>query len=221
MSAIEVILFYLVGLMLVAASTAVISLRNPVYCALALVVAFIAAAIQWLLLGAEFLAWVLILVYVGAVMVLFLFVVMMLDISLVRLREGFWRFLPLGLIVAVALAVQMYLIFSGDFFSGADHALPKSAVVADDYSNIHELGKVIYTDYLLAFEMAAVVLLVAIVAAVALTLRERKDSNKTDPAAQVRTKPTEQVRTVAIVLEPTPAAETEDSSANASAGDSA
>ncbi len=201
MSAIEVFLFYLTGLILVMSGLAVISLRNPIHCALALVLAFLVAAVQWLLLGAEFLAWVLVLVYVGAVMVLFLFVVMMLDISLVKLREGFWRFLPLGLIVAGTLAVQMFLVFSGDYFQGAQEALPKSAVVPDDYSSIRELGKVIYTDYLLAFELAAILLLVAIVAAISLTVRSRKDTKQLDPAGQVIVKADDRMQVVALELE--------------------
>ena len=198
-------MFYLSGLVLMTAGLAVISLRNPVHCALALVVAFIAAAINWLLLGAEFLAWVLVLVYVGAVMVLFLFVVMMLDINLVKLREGFWRFLPLGLLVAATLAVQMFLVFSGDFFSSGELAVPKSAVVPADYSSITELGKLIYTDYLLAFEIASVVLLVAIVAAIALTVRTRRESKAPDPASQILVKASEQLQMVSLELEQPPA----------------
>ena len=164
--------------------------------------AFFTAAGIWLLLEAEFLAITLVLVYVGAVMVLFLFVVMMLDINLDRLREGFWQALPVALPVGGLMAVEMVMIVGVNNF-GADKVLAPAAKPAD-YSNTAALGRVLYTDYLLAFELAAVVLLVAIVAAIALTLRSRKESKPTDANKQVAVKKADRLRIVkmAAVLEP-------------------
>jgi len=157
----------------------------------------ITAAAIWLLLRAEFLAITLVLVYVGAVMVLFLFVVMMLDINLERLREGFWQYLPLGALVGVLMAAEMAAVLFGRW-SGL--ALPPKAL-PPGYSNTKELGRLIYTDYALAFEVAAVVLLVAIVAAISLTLRRRKDSRAQDPSQQVRARREQRVRLVSMPSE--------------------
>ncbi|MDZ4141219.1 MAG: NADH-quinone oxidoreductase subunit J [Methylotenera sp.] len=188
------IVFYVLAAILLFAALNVITTRNPVYAALYLVLAFFTAAGIWLLLEAEFLAITLVLVYVGAVMVLFLFVVMMLDINLDKLREGFWKALPVALPVGGLMAVEMVMIVGMRNF-GADKVLAPPARPAD-YSNTAELGRVLYTDYLLPFELASVVLLVAIVAAIALTLRSRKESKSMDPAKQVLVKKEDRLRIV-------------------------
>ncbi len=187
-------IFYFFAAILVFAGLRVITARNPVHAALYLVLAFFTAAGLWLLLEAEFLAITLVLVYVGAVMVLFLFVVMMLDINLDRLREGFWDYLPLAGFVAVLLMIEMALILGSRHFGVAVTGTP--APKPADYSNTKELGRLLYTDYVYAFELAAVILLVAIVAAIALTLRRRKDSKYVDPAEQVKVKRNERLRIV-------------------------
>jgi NADH-quinone oxidoreductase subunit J len=150
-------------------------------------------------LRAEFLAIVLVLVYVGAVMVLFLFVVMMLDINLDRLREGFWSYLPLGLGVGVLMVIEMVLVLGGKYF-GAAH-MPNPADPGAGYSNTKELGRILYTDYVYPFEIAAVILLVAIVAAIALTLRGRKDSKHQIPAEQIAVKRADRVRLISMPSE--------------------
>ncbi len=193
------IVFYTLAAILLFAGLRVITTRNPVYAALYLVLAFFTAAGIWLLLQAEFLAIVLVLVYVGAVMVLFLFVVMMLDINLDRLREGFWSALPVALPVGGLMAVEMVMIVGVRNF-GVDKVAAPTARPAD-YSNTAELGRVLYTDYLLPFELASVVLLVAIVAAIALTLRDRKDSKSMDPAKQVLVKKADRIRIVKMQAE--------------------
>jgi NADH-quinone oxidoreductase subunit J len=187
-------IFYFFAAILVFAGLRVITARNPVHSALFLVLAFFTAAGLWMLLDAEFLAITLVLVYVGAVMVLFLFVVMMLDINLDKLREGFWDYLPLAGFVSVLLMIEMALILGSRHFGLAVMATP--APHAADYSNTKELGRVLYTDYVYAFELAAVILLVAIVAAIALTLRRRKDSKFIDPAEQVKVKRNDRLRIV-------------------------
>jgi NADH-quinone oxidoreductase subunit J len=190
----EAAVFYVFGAIMIASALAVITARNPVHAALFLVLAFFTASAIWLLLRAEFLALALVVVYVGAVMVLFLFVVMMLDINLERLREGFWQYLPLGALVGVLMAAEMTAVLYGRW-SGL--LAPPKALPAG-YSNTKELGRLIYTDYLLAFEIAAVILLVAIIAAIALTLRQRKDSRSQDPAQQVRARREDRVRLVSM-----------------------
>ena len=186
------IVFYTLAAVLLYAAISVITTRNPVYAALYLVLAFFTAAGIWLLLEAEFLAIALVLVYVGAVMVLFLFVVMMLDINLDKLREGFWNALPVALPVGGLMAVEMVMIVGVRNF-GVDKVIAPPAHAAD-YSNTAELGRVLYTDYLLPFELASVVLLVAIVAAIALTLRDRKESKSVDPSQQVLVKKADRLR---------------------------
>ncbi len=193
----EAIVFYVFGAILLAAALCVITARNPVHAALFLVLAFFTASAIWLLLRAEFLAITLVLVYVGAVMVLFLFVVMMLDINLERLREGFWQYLPLGALVGVLMAFEMGTVVYGRWYG---LVTPPRALPAD-YSNTRELGRILYTDYVFAFEIAAVVLLVAIIAAISLTLRRRKDSRGQDPAQQVRAHPAGRVRLVKMPSE--------------------
>lgn len=188
----ELILFYIFGAILLGAALAMISVRNPVHAALFLVLAFFTAAAIWLLLEAEFLAIVLVLVYVGAVMVLFLFVVMMLDINIARLREGFAEFLPAGLVVAAAMATVLTLVITRFITM----EVPERA--GADYSNTAELGAILYTEYVYPFEIAAVILLVAIIAAISLTLRRRPDTKYVDPARQVKVRREGRVRLVAM-----------------------
>ena len=187
-------IFYFFAAILVFAGLRVITARNPVHAALFLVLAFFTAAGLWMLLEAEFLAITLVLVYVGAVMVLFLFVVMMLDINLDRLREGFWKYLPLAGFVSVLLVIEMVLILGSRHFGLDVMGVPTPHPA--DYSNTKELGRLIYTDYVYAFELAAVILLVAIVAAIALTMRRRKDSKYIDPAEQVKVRRNDRLRIV-------------------------
>ena len=191
----ETFLFYLFAAVLLASGLRVITARNPVHGALFLVLSFFTAAGLWLLLGAEFLAIALVVVYVGAVMVLFLFVVMMLDINLERVREGFWRNLPLALVVAVIMLTEMVGVLANRIYGTAPEALPAG------YSNTRALGRILYTDYAFAFETAAVILLVAIIAAISLTLRRRKDTRAQDPSRQVRARPEERVRLVSMPAE--------------------
>lgn len=193
------LVFYIFSAILLLASLRVITAKNPVHAALSLVLAFFTAGCLWMLLEAEFLAITLVLVYIGAVMVLFLFVVMMLDINLARLREGFWDYLPLALPVAILLMLEMAVVLGGRFFGLDKYAAP--AARAADYSNTRELGRLLYTDYVYAFELAAVILLVAIVAAIALTMRKRKDTKYLDPAKQIAVKRAERVRLVKMPAE--------------------
>ena len=186
-------LFYFFGAVLLGASLAVILVRNPVHAALFLVLAFVNAAALWLLLYAEFLAITLVLVYVGAVMVLFLFVVMMLDINIDRLREGFWRNLPVAAIVFVLIAGEMVLLLVKA--QGGDPVMSPGAPAAG-HSNTKELGRVLYTDYVFAFELAAVILLVAIVAAIAITLRSRKETKYQDPGVQLAARARDRLKIV-------------------------
>ncbi|MEB0056860.1 NADH-quinone oxidoreductase subunit J [Variovorax sp. LG9.2] len=186
-------LFYLFAAVLLFASFRVITSRNPVYAALYLVLAFFQASAIWLLLRAEFLAIALVLVYVGAVMVLFLFVVMMLDINVDSLREGFWKHFPLAAAVGAIIALEMAGVLMGGFrLNESPHAMSSAA----DSSNTLELGKLLYKEYLYPLEIAAVILLVAIIAAIALTLRTRKDSKHMNPSDQVRVKARDRVRVV-------------------------
>jgi NADH-quinone oxidoreductase subunit J len=196
------IIFFSLSAILLFAGLRVITARNPVHAALYLVLAFFTAAGIWLLLEAEFLAIALVLVYVGAVMVLFLFVVMMLDINLDRLREGFWESLPVALPGGILMAIEMVLILGTKHF-GVERVTAPAPHPAG-YSNTAELGRVLYTDYLLTFELAAVILLVAIVAAIALTLRDRKDSKFIDPADQVKVKRADRIRIVSMPAEVEP-----------------
>jgi len=193
------IVFYVLAAILLFAGLRVITARNPVHAALYLVLAFFTAAGIWLLLEAEFLAIALVLVYVGAVMVLFLFVVMMLDINLDKLREGFWDYAPLAGFVGVLMAVEMALVLGSRHFGPERYGIPKQH--AAGYSNTAELGRQLYTDYVYPFELAAVVLLVAIVAAIALTMRRRKDSKFIDPAEQVRVKRNDRLKIVSMPAE--------------------
>jgi NADH-quinone oxidoreductase subunit J len=191
--------FYFFATILILAALRVITARNPVHAALSLVLAFFTAAALWLLLEAEFLAIALVLVYVGAVMVLFLFVVMMLDINLDRLREGYWDYLLPALVVAGVMVMEMVVILGGRYFNLS--SMPKPAVADSGYSNTAALGRILYTDYVYAFEIAAVILLVAIVAAIALTLRKRKDNKFQTPSRQVSVRRADRVRLVSMPSE--------------------
>lgn len=194
----ELFIFYVFSAILLGAGVAMISVRNPVHAALFLVLAFFTAAGIWLLAEAEFLAIVLVLVYVGAVMVLFLFVVMMLDINLARLREGFMEFLPAGLVVAAAMATVLTLIIVRYVTTDLSERLETVERAAADTSNTAALGGVLYTEYVLPFQLAAVILLVAIIAAIALTMRRRPDSKYVDPGVQMRVRREDRVRLVSM-----------------------
>lgn len=196
--------FYLFSVVLLYAAFRVITARNPVHAVLHLMLAFSQAAGIWLLLKAEFLAVVLVLVYLGAVMVLFLFVVMMLDIHVDTLRQGFWKHFPLAAAVGALIALEMAAVLMGGF-GGMDE--PKSlAVVLDaagnpvQYSNAKALGKLMYTQYLYPVEIASVILLVAMVAAIALTLRRRKDTKTINPALQVCVRAADRVQLVKVAV---------------------
>ena len=194
----DTLVFYMFAAITVLAALRVITARNPVYAALFLVLAFCSSAGVWILLEAEFLAITLVLVYVGAVMVLFLFVVMMLDINLEQLREGFWRWFPFGALLAVIMVFQMIWVLGNRQTAETGAHVIKHAA---NYSNTKELGRLIYTDYVYPFELAAVLLLVAIVAAIALTLRRRKDVKSQEPNKQVLVKKADRLRIVSMVAD--------------------
>jgi NADH-quinone oxidoreductase subunit J len=210
-------LFYLFAAVLLFAAFRVITARNPVYAALYLVLAFFQASAVWLLLRAEFLAISLVLVYVGAVMVLFLFVVMMLDINVDSIRQGFWKHFPLAASIGVLIALEMAAVLLGGFrLAEEPKAVAAIGQAAVQHSNTKELGVLLYTEYLYPLEIAAVILLVAIIAAIALTLRQRKDSKHIDASLQVRVKARDRVQVVrmppsrpAAPPEPPPAAAAE------------
>ena len=190
--------FYFFSVILVYASLRVVTLRNPVHAALHLVLAFFSASGIWVLLQAEFLAIALVLVYVGAVMVLFLFVVMMLDINLDRLREGFWSYLPLGSIVALLMVAEMSLVLWGSYFDLFESDVPQAAV---NHSNVKAVGRLLFTDYVYPFELASIILLVAIVAAVALTIRGKRKTKSVSPSQQVFVKAKDRVRVLKMPAE--------------------
>ena len=193
------ILFYCFATILIGAALGVIFSRNPVHAVMFLVLAFFESAMLWLLIEAEFLAIVLVLVYVGAVMVLFLFVVMMLDIDVERMKGGYTRYLPLGLIIAGLMVVELMQIIwwrsSADIASGGFVATP------DGYSNTEALGAVLYTEHVYAFEIAAVILLLAIVAAISLTMRKRPGLKKQNIAEQVAVRASDRIRIVKMDAE--------------------
>jgi len=189
----QTIVFYLLSTIMLLAGLRVITAKNPVHAALALVLAFFTAAGLWMLLEAEFLAITLVLVYIGAVMVLFLFVVMMLDIDLETLRRGFWSYLPAGLLVGGLMVVEMVMVLGGK-----DFGLAQPAAHGADYSNTKELGRLLYTDYVYPFELAAVLLLVAMIAAIVLTHRKRGGNKQPNPAQQVKVKRHERIRLVNV-----------------------
>ena len=190
-------LFYVFSAVLLFAAFRVITARNPVHAALYLVLAFFQASGVWMLLKAEFLSITLVLVYVGAVMVLFLFVVMMLDINLDTIRQGFWKNFPLAATLGAVVALELAAVLLGGFrVSEPPVAAQAVGVAAAQVSNTKDLGIALYTHYLYPVEIAAVILLVAIVAAIALTLRQRKDSKFQDPSQQVRVKARDRVEIV-------------------------
>ncbi len=195
----KALLFYLFAFVAVYAGLRVVTARNPIHAALHLVLAFFTTAAIWMLLKAEFLAIALVLVYVGAVMVLFLFVVMMVDINFDKLREGFWTNLPLAAGVGVVIVLEMAFVLLKTFI--VPDSAANALVIPPGSSNTRELGRLIYTDYVYAFEVAAVVLLVAIVAAVALTLRTRKDTKGQDPNKQIAVKAADRIRIVTMASE--------------------
>ena len=190
--------FYFLSTILVYASLRVVTLRNPVHAALHLVLAFFSASGVWILLQAEFLAIALVLVYVGAVMVLFLFVVMMLDINLDRLREGFWSYLPLGSIIAFLMVVEMGLVLGDSYFRWFEHEVPQAEA---GFSNVKAVGRLLFTEYVYPFELASVILLVGIVAAVALTVRGKRGSKSVSPSQQVFVKAKDRVRVLKMSAE--------------------
>ena len=201
------ILFYVLAIVLVVAAFRVITASSPVTAVLHLILAFANAAMIWMLLGAEFLGLLLVLVYVGAVMVLFLFVVMMLDVKMEELRAGIKTYLPMGLLVGLIMVVEMSFVLStswGQVGAAAD--------MGDDYNNTRALGELMYTEYAYAVEVGAVLLLVGMIAAISLTLRKRRDVKYNDPAASVRVRASERVRLVDL-----PSQE----AANAKSGDQA
>ncbi len=213
-------LFYLFAAVLLFAAFRVITARNPVYAALYLVLAFFQASAIWLLLKAEFLAISLVLVYVGAVMVLFLFVVMMLDVNLDSIRRGFWHSVLLAGGIGVVIALQMSYVLLGGFRPSEQ---PRSnaalELATSEVSNTKELGKLLYTEYLYPLEIAAVILLVAIIAAIALTLRQRKDSKYANPADQVRVRSRDRMTVVKLAATRPAAPPVPESSPEAPAGE--
>ncbi len=194
----EKIIFYLFATILVLAAVRVITSRNPVHSALFLVLAFFSSSALWILIEAEFLAITLVLVYVGAVMVLFLFVVMMLNINVDVMREGFIKYLPIGVAVAIISAIEMGIVITGNFSGDKSPALVRKGA---DYSNTEAIGQVLYTEYLFAFEVAAVLLLVAIVAAISLTMRKRPNTRSQNPSSQVIVKKEDRLRVVKMDAE--------------------
>jgi len=190
-------LFFAFAGVVIASALGVVASKNPVHSALFLVLTFFSCSAIWLMLEAEFLAITLVLVYVGAVMVLFLFVVMMLDINVAKMREGFVSYLPVGIVFAVLmLAVMVYVVgpVGPDVMGTA--ALDNAVRQAADYSNTEALGEVLYTDYVLAFEIAAVILLVAIIAAITLTLRRRPTTKYQTPGKQIQVKRDDRLKVI-------------------------
>ena len=189
----EPIIFLALATLLIIAAGAVVTLRNPVHAAMSLVLTFFTSAMLWILLRAEFLGITLVLVYVGAVMVLFLFVVMMLDINVAPLREGFARYLPVGILVAAIMAAEMVAVLGSRHFGLDKFAAPAPVI---EGSNTEALGRLLYTDYVYPFEIAAVILLVAIIAAIALTHRRREGVKTQDPSKQTMVRKADRLRVV-------------------------
>ena len=196
----EIFIFYIFAAITVFAAAMVITSRNPVHSAMFLVLTFFTCAAIWLLLEAEFLAITLVLVYVGAVMVLFLFVVMMLDVNVEPLREGFVKYLPVGLLVGIIMLVEMVFLITQRYFKADQYPVPERAA-ADQLSNTEMLGRLLYDQYLFQFEIAAIILLVAIVAAIALTMRRRPDTKYQKPASQIDIRKQDRVRVVQMPSE--------------------
>ncbi len=192
------IIFYIFGAMLLLSATMVVVIKNPIHAALFLVLSFFSSAAVWLLLNAEFLAIALVLVYVGAVMVLFLFVVMMLDINLSTLKDGFARYFPLGIFIAVLMVIAMGIIVGSDYFTSDTYTQINTSTTP---SNTKLLGYAIYTDYLYQFEIAGVILLVAIIAAISLSMSKLKITKSTHPNEQVSVKKEDRLRVVKMKTE--------------------
>jgi NADH-quinone oxidoreductase subunit J len=187
-------IFYFFAILLIYAAVRVITIRNPVHAALHLVLAFFASSALWMLMEAEFLSITLVLVYVGAVMVLFLFVVMMLDINIAEVREGFVSYLPVGFLIGLVILLEMGMVVGPEFFGLERYSSPSPHPA--DYSNTAELGSVLYTVYVYPFEIAAAILLVAIVAAISLTMRRRPEAKKQTPGKQVQVRAADRLRVV-------------------------
>ena len=192
-------IFYIFAIILIFAAVRVITIRNPVHAALHLVLAFFASSALWMLMEAEFLSITLVLVYVGAVMVLFLFVVMMLDINIAEIREGFVSYLPVGFLIGMVLLLEMGMVVGPEFFGLERYASPLPH--AADYSNTAELGNILYTVYVYPFEIAAAILLVAIVAAISLTMRRRPEAKKQKPGEQVKVRSVDRLKVVKMDAE--------------------
>lgn len=196
----ELFIFYLFAAITVFAAARVITSRNPVHSAMFLVLTFFTCAGIWLLLEAEFLAITLVLVYVGAVMVLFLFVVMMLDVNVEPLREGFVQYLPVGILVGLIMLVEMVFLITQKYFKAEQFPIPEAAS-AGGLSNTESLGRLLYSEYLFQFEIAAIILLVAIVAAIALTMRRRPNTKYQSPARQIEARKQDRLRVVQMPSE--------------------
>jgi NADH-quinone oxidoreductase subunit J len=194
----KTVVFYVLAAVMVFAALRVITARNPVHAALFLVLAFFNAAGLWLTLNAEFVAIALVMVYVGAVMVLFLFVVMMLDINIQRLRQGFWKSMPMAALLGLLLAGEMALVLSTDYFGTVSFPGQEAAA---GYSNTKELGRLLFTDYVYPFELASIILLVAIIAAVVLTLRRRQDVRHLNPSEQIKVRAADRLRVLQMPAE--------------------
>lgn len=190
--------FYFFSAVLLFAGFRVITARNPVHAVLYLMLAFSQAAALWLLLKAEFLGIALVLVYLGAVMVLFLFVVMMLDINVDALRAGFWKHLPLALVLGALVSVELIAVLWAGFPTATASPSVTGAMHAADHRNTYELGRLLYSEYLYPIQAAAVILLVAMIAAIALTLRGRKDTKTVDPGVQVRVKAADRLQVLNV-----------------------
>lgn len=195
----EQIVFYIFATLTIVSALGVVTVRNSVQAVLCLVLTFFSAAVLWMLLEAEFLAVVLVLVYVGAVMVLFLFVVMMLDVDFASLNQGFTRYVPLGILVAIGLLIGLYWVLRGEVF-GLE-AMPEPAKHGAEHSNVEVLGRLLYTDYFYAFEIAGVILLVAIVAAISLTFRGRRERRGQSVPSQHRASKDERLHIVKMDAE--------------------
>jgi len=189
------LIFYFLSSVLLFSALRVITSKNPVFSALFLVLSFFSAAGIWLLLQAEFLAIALVLVYVGAVMVLFLFVIMMLDINLDNIKKGFWDYLPVASFVAIIMLIEMVLILNKSYFETQSQFAPPSV------SNTDALGSILYSDYVLPFEIAAIILLVAMVSAILLTLRHTKINKNMNPADQIKARRNDRIKMVSMKSE--------------------
>jgi len=196
----ELFVFYLFAAIMIFAASRVISVRNPVHAAMYLVLTFFTCSAIWLLLEAEFLAITLVLVYVGAVMVLFLFVVMMLDVNVEPLREGFVKYMPVGILVGLIMLVEMVFLITQRYFKAENYPVPERAST-EVMSNTESLGRLLYSDFLFQFEIAAIILLVAIVAAIALTMRRRPDTKYQKPAQQIEANKQDRLRVVQMPAE--------------------